>query len=72
MYMQDWITNLDLILQMNRKEILTGAGKISAELAKKRVREVFADYKEKMRIEEKIISLKELEADLRSFKENAL
>lgn len=30
MYMQDWITNLDLILQMNRKEILTGAGKISA------------------------------------------
>lgn len=72
MYMQDWITNLDLILQMNRKEILTGAGKISAELAKKRVREVFADYKEKIRIEEKINSLKELEADLRNIKGNTL
>ncbi len=67
MYMQDWITNLDLILQMNRKEILTGAGKISAELAKRKAHEVFADYREKMRIEEKINSLKELEEDLKNF-----
>ena len=45
MYMQDWIINLDLILQMNRKDILTGAGKISSELAKRKAREVFAEYK---------------------------
>ena len=68
MYMQDWITNLDLILQMNRKEILVGAGKISAELAKRKAHQVFADYKEKMRIEEKIKSLKELEEDLKNFR----
>ncbi len=70
MYMQDWIINLDLILQMNRKDILTGAGKISAELAKRRAREVFSAYKEKLKIEEKVESLKELEQDLKNYTNN--
>ncbi len=70
MYMKDWLENLDLILQMNRKEILTGAGKISTELAKKQVHKVYADYKEKQRNLQKIESLKELEADLKAYTNN--
>lgn len=34
MYMADWVRRLDLILQLNNKDILTSAGKISAEMAK--------------------------------------
>lgn len=67
MYMEDWIENLDLILQMNRKEILTGAGRISAELAKKKVHKIFVEYKEKQKHIQKIESLKELERDLKEY-----
>lgn len=67
MYMKDWIENLDLILQMNRKDILTGAGRISAELAKKKVRQVYLEYKEKQKHLQKIESLKELERDLKEY-----
>lgn len=34
MYMKDWKAKLDAFLQLNEREILTHAGKISAELAK--------------------------------------
>ena len=34
MTMQDWISKLDAFLQFNEKEILTNAGKVSAEIAK--------------------------------------
>ena len=70
MYMKDWMENLDLILQMNRRDILDGPGRISAELAKKKVRQVFSEYKEKQRHLEKIESLKELEREkIESLKE---
>ena len=52
--------NLDLILD--------GPGRISAELAKKKVRQVFSEYKEKQRHLEKIESLKELEHDLSEYR----
>lgn len=65
MYMKDWMENLDLILQMNRRDILDGPGRISAELAKKKVRQVFSEYKEKQRHLEKIESLKEISVSLR-------
>ena len=68
MYMKDWMENLDLILQMNRRDILDGPGRISAELAKKKVRQVFSEYKEKQRHLEKIESLKELEHDLSEYR----
>ena len=68
MYMKDWMENLDLILQMNRRDILDGPGRISAELAKKKVRQVFSEYKEKQRHLEKIESLKELERDLSEYR----
>ncbi len=34
MYMKDWISKLNSFLKVNEQEILTHAGKISAELAK--------------------------------------
>ncbi|MBP7552858.1 MAG: virulence RhuM family protein [Spirochaetes bacterium] len=34
MYMTDWIAKLDAFLQFNEKEILTNAGKVTAEIAK--------------------------------------
>ncbi len=34
MYMKDWITKLDAFLQFNEQEILTDAGKVTAEIAK--------------------------------------
>jgi len=57
MYMADWNTNLDLILKMNRKEILQGAGTISKELAKRAAKERYIEYKKRE-------SLKELEEDI--------
>ena len=36
MYMQDWIQKLDDFLKLSGKELLTHAGKISAEIAKKK------------------------------------
>ena len=71
MYMKDWMENLDLILQMNRRDILDGPGRISAELAKKKVRQVFSEYKEKQRHLEKIESLKELEHDLSEYRRSS-
>ncbi len=68
MYMKDWIDNLDLILQMNRKELLDGAGKISAELAKRKAHDVYLEYKKKQKHIQKIESLKELERDLKEYK----
>ena len=71
MYMKDWMENLDLILQMNRRDILDGPGRISAELAKKKVRQVYSEYKEKQRHLEKIESLKELERDLSEYRRSS-
>jgi len=46
MYMKDWISKLDAFLQFNQKDILTNAGKVTAEIAK-----VFAENElEKYRV----------------------
>jgi hypothetical protein len=34
MTMQDWVGKLDAFLQFNEKDVLTNAGKVSAEIAK--------------------------------------
>ncbi len=47
MYMKDWIEILDGFIKMSRQEILTHAGKISAELAKKKVEAEYEQYKKK-------------------------
>lgn len=45
MYMKDWIDKLHSFLQINNKEILKDAGKISHELAKEIAEKNFLEYK---------------------------
>ena len=44
MYMKDWKTKLDAFMQLNEREILTHAGKISAELAKELAHTQYDQY----------------------------
>ncbi|MCL5104656.1 MAG: virulence RhuM family protein [Armatimonadetes bacterium] len=44
MYMKDWTERLDAFLQFNERDILSHAGKISAELAKHKAEAEFAKY----------------------------
>ena len=45
MTMQDWITKLEGFLRLNDREVLTNAGKVSAELAKEHVEREFTEYR---------------------------
>jgi hypothetical protein len=65
MYMKDWIERLDTILQLNGRELLTHAGKISHQMALKKSEEEYEKYKEQQKAIEKETSLKELEEDLK-------
>ena len=65
MYMSDWIQRLDTILQLNGRELLTHAGKISHEMALKKSGEEFEKYQLAKKVVEKEESLKELEADIK-------
>lgn len=65
MYMKDWITRLDLILQLNGRELLMHAGKITHELAVKKSEEEFDKYKLVQKEREKELNLKELEKDIK-------
>ncbi len=47
MYMKDWIEILDGFIKMSRQDILTNAGKISAELAQKKASAEYDAYKSK-------------------------
>ena len=47
MYMKDWIEVLDGFITMSRQDVLTHAGKISAELAHKKALEEYDAYKQK-------------------------
>jgi hypothetical protein len=68
MYMQDWINRLDSILQLNGRELLTHAGKISHEAAIQKSNEEFEKYKLAQKVIEKEQSLKEIEADIKKIK----
>lgn len=70
MYMKDWIAQLDVILQMNGRELLTHAGEISHEMALKKSNQEFEKYKDTQKITKKELSLKELEHDINSLKKN--
>jgi hypothetical protein len=65
MYMADWIQRLDVILQLNGRELLTHAGKISHDRALKKSNEEFQKYKELQQSIEKEQSLKEIEEDIK-------
>jgi hypothetical protein len=65
MYMKDWIQRLDVILQLNGRELLTHAGKISHDRALKKSNEEFEKYKIAQQAIEKEQSLKEIEEDIK-------
>lgn len=65
MYMKDWIQRLDTILQLNGRELLTHAGKISHEMALKKSSDEFEKYQLTQKALEKEQNLKELEEDLK-------
>ena len=47
MYMNDWIQKLDDFLKLSGKELLTHAGKISAEIAKEKANSEYDKYKKR-------------------------
>jgi hypothetical protein len=49
MTMRDWATELDNFLRMTRKEILTHAGKVSAEAALAKAQAMYAQYQARVR-----------------------
>ena len=65
MYMADWIERLDVILQLNGRELLNHAGKISHEKALKKSNEEYQKFKRAQQEIEKEESLKEIEADIK-------
>lgn len=69
MYMKDWIHRLDVILQLNGRELLTHAGKVSHEMALQKSSEEFSKFSEHQRQVEKEQNLKELEADIERLKQ---
>jgi len=68
MYMKDWIARLDGILQLNGRELLTHAGKISHDRALKKSATEFEKYKLSQAAIEKEQSLKEIEEDIKRLK----
>lgn len=68
MYMADWIQRLDVILQLNGRELLSHAGKISRERALQKSNEEFEKYKIAQQTIEKEQSLKEIEEDIKKLR----
>jgi hypothetical protein len=68
MYMKDWIERLDSILQLNGRELLTHAGKISHKTALDKSAEEYEKFKQQQKAIEKEASLKELEEDIKKLK----
>jgi len=65
MYMKDWIARLDAILQLNARELLTHAGKISHDKALQKSEEEYEKYRLQEKAKQKEESLKELEEDIK-------
>ena len=68
MYMKDWIERLDTILQLNGRELLTHAGKVSHDMALKKSGAELEKYRLAQKEIEKEQSLKEIEADIKRLK----
>jgi hypothetical protein len=68
MYMKDWIQRLDSILQLNGRELLTHAGKISHEKALQKSEAEFEKYKIAQKAIEIEQSFKEIEEDIKKLK----
>jgi hypothetical protein len=66
MYMADWKTKLDAFLQLNEAQILTHAGKISAEMAKELTLSEYGKFEELRKKEIVLQSEEELSEALRN------
>lgn len=64
MYMKDWIERLDMIIQMNGRELLHHAGEISHTMALEKSNIEYGKYKKEQKIFEREKNLKELEQDI--------
>ena len=65
MYMKDWISRLDSLLQLNGRELLTHAGKVSHEMALQKSNIEFEKYIVDQKLLENEQSLNEIEADIK-------
>ena len=68
MTMNDWIQKLDMILQMNGREILQGYGKISHKLAEEKVKKIYGIFNQEQKKIEYSKSLKEIVADIKKLR----
>ena len=68
MYMKDWIERLDSILQLNGRELLAHAGRITHEKALEKSSGEFEKYKRVQKIIESEQSLQEIEDDIKRIK----
>ncbi len=64
MYMKDWIQRLDAILQINGRELLTHAGKISHQMALEKSTLEYDKYRQTQKQLQHEANLKELEQDI--------
>ncbi len=65
MYMKDWIQRLDSIIQLNGRELLTHAGKISHQTAFEKSAQEYDRYREAQKQPQQEESLRELERDIK-------
>lgn len=68
MHMTDWIQRLDAIIQLNGRELLTHAGKISHQMAQEKAALEYDKFRESQRRIQHEESLKELEEDIKKLK----
>ncbi len=68
MYMKNWLERLDGILQLNGRELLIDAGKISHKMALEKSNIEYQTYKKELKKDQKEQSLKELENDINQLK----
>jgi hypothetical protein len=68
MYMKDWIERLDAIIQLNGKELLTHAGKISHQMAMEKSALEYDRFRETQKQLQHEESILELERDIKQLK----
>ena len=68
MYMNDWIQRLDTILQLNGRELLMHAGKVSHDMALQKSKLEYEKYQSVQKQIEKEQSLVEIEQDIKKLK----
>lgn len=68
MYMKDWIERLDAIIQLNGRELLTHAGRISHQMALEKAALEYDKFRDGQRRIQHEESFKELEEDIKKLK----